>query len=472
MSAETLPVIRVVVKIHITSRYRLAQLRRTRRTRRALPRRCDPIGPPSPRLHPQSHAHLPVLRRQLALVVADGEVAGGRLGTGRGGGRNEREDREEGLGAIGAHGDVGAIEKREAGGGACGQHARRPDGLEDQREHPVGRQQARGGGAVGLDAPAQLHAAGAALWIGRRDCGSERQVGRRAGDEVERTELRRRCVAQVAVNNTDGRGIGGERLDGALRHQRALRLCLDADALGGAQAVRGHEQDRADAAADVEVPSRSPRSGGLNREPRGQQVVGAGAVSAAALPDVPIADQPVVDGVGRPALRLVGEQRADSGVGIGRRAVACIAFGACVSLRTFVHRSLRPRERSTHASVPTRGNMPRPILPEDRIHPAIREKIATNHADVVAEVQAALDANEFVVVGMAQNPHVAKARKALQAAGKTHHYLEYGSYVSQWRRRNALKMWTGWPTFPMVFHRGVLIGGASDLATWLGSSAS
>ena len=32
------------------------------------------------------------------------------------------------------------------------------------------------------------------------------------------------------------------------------------------------------------------------------------------------------------------------------------------------------------------------------------------------------------------------------------------------RRRLALKMWTGWPTFPMVFVKGVLIGGASDLA--------
>jgi monothiol glutaredoxin len=24
-------------------------------------------------------------------------------------------------------------------------------------------------------------------------------------------------------------------------------------------------------------------------------------------------------------------------------------------------------------------------------------------------------------------------------------------------------MWTGWPTFPMVFVKGVLVGGASDL---------
>jgi len=31
-------------------------------------------------------------------------------------------------------------------------------------------------------------------------------------------------------------------------------------------------------------------------------------------------------------------------------------------------------------------------------------------------------------------------------------------------RRLALKMWTGWPTFPMVFVKGVLIGGADELA--------
>jgi glutaredoxin-related protein len=42
-------------------------------------------------------------------------------------------------------------------------------------------------------------------------------------------------------------------------------------------------------------------------------------------------------------------------------------------------------------------------------------------------------------------------------------YLEYGSYFGPWRRRNALKMWTGWPTFPMVFVKGVLVGGAKEL---------
>jgi len=35
--------------------------------------------------------------------------------------------------------------------------------------------------------------------------------------------------------------------------------------------------------------------------------------------------------------------------------------------------------------------------------------------------------------------------------------------VSKWRPRSALKMWTGWGTFPMIFVNGTLIGGAQEL---------
>lgn len=113
--------------------------------------------------------------------------------------------------------------------------------------------------------------------------------------------------------------------------------------------------------------------------------------------------------------------------------------------------------------------MPRPILDEAHIHPAIRDRIANHHADIVKEVQAAIAAHPVVVVGMAQNPMPKKARKALDAAGIAHHYLEYGSYLNTWRRRNALKMWTGWPTFPMVFVKGTLVGGADDVAKLIDS---
>ena len=107
--------------------------------------------------------------------------------------------------------------------------------------------------------------------------------------------------------------------------------------------------------------------------------------------------------------------------------------------------------------------MPRPILEEAQIHPAIRDTVQNLHAEIVHNVQAATASNPVLVVGMAGNPFCKRARKALGTAGIAHHYLEYGSYFSEWRRRNALKMWSGWPTFPMVFVKGSLIGGADDL---------
>ncbi|HVV84130.1 MAG TPA: glutaredoxin domain-containing protein [Kofleriaceae bacterium] len=113
--------------------------------------------------------------------------------------------------------------------------------------------------------------------------------------------------------------------------------------------------------------------------------------------------------------------------------------------------------------------MPRPLLDEAHVHPAIRDKLAANHADIVDEVKAAIAAHDVVVVGMKQNPHPKRARKALTAHGTPFHYLEYGSYLNTWRRRTALKMWTGWPTFPMIFVKGVLVGGADDIERLIAS---
>jgi monothiol glutaredoxin len=108
--------------------------------------------------------------------------------------------------------------------------------------------------------------------------------------------------------------------------------------------------------------------------------------------------------------------------------------------------------------------MARKILDESLIHPAIRETVSAHNAGIVKEVEDAVAANAVVVVGMRQNPMPRHARKVLDNDRIAYKYLEYGSYFSGWRRRNALKMWTGWPTFPMVFVKGVFVGGAADLA--------
>jgi glutaredoxin-related protein len=107
--------------------------------------------------------------------------------------------------------------------------------------------------------------------------------------------------------------------------------------------------------------------------------------------------------------------------------------------------------------------MARPILDELHIHPAIRQTVATHFQETIQEVQSAAAQHRIVVVGMSGNPFVSKTRKLLDDQGFQFEYLAYGSYFNQWRRRNSLKMWTGWATFPMVFVDGVLIGGYRDL---------
>jgi monothiol glutaredoxin len=107
--------------------------------------------------------------------------------------------------------------------------------------------------------------------------------------------------------------------------------------------------------------------------------------------------------------------------------------------------------------------MPRLILDEAHIHPAVRETVSQQHRDVVETVRAAVAAHAVVVVGMRANPFPRKARALLDAAGIPHQYLEFGSYFSDWRPRTALKMWSGWSTFPLIFVQGVLVGGYTDL---------
>jgi monothiol glutaredoxin len=113
--------------------------------------------------------------------------------------------------------------------------------------------------------------------------------------------------------------------------------------------------------------------------------------------------------------------------------------------------------------------MTRHVLPETHVHSAIRAKIDALHSNIVDEVKSAIANNTIVVVGMSMNPFVKKARTTLDEFGSPYKYLAYGGYTSKWRERNALKMWTGWPTFPMIFVKGVLVGGAEDLAILIAS---
>lgn len=107
--------------------------------------------------------------------------------------------------------------------------------------------------------------------------------------------------------------------------------------------------------------------------------------------------------------------------------------------------------------------MSRPQLALDRVDAAVREKVVSDYADTVREVREAVETKDVVVIGMEYNPHVARARRALLKAGVEFTYLSYGGYTKEWRRRTAIKMWSGWHTFPQVFVKGTLIGGANEV---------
>lgn len=113
--------------------------------------------------------------------------------------------------------------------------------------------------------------------------------------------------------------------------------------------------------------------------------------------------------------------------------------------------------------------MSRNILPADRIDEGVRELVASEYADTMQEVIHAVESEPIVVIGMEFNPHCVRARKALKSADVDFTYLSYGGYTREWRRRTAIKMWSGWQTYPQVFVKGVLIGGATELINMLES---
>lgn len=105
----------------------------------------------------------------------------------------------------------------------------------------------------------------------------------------------------------------------------------------------------------------------------------------------------------------------------------------------------------------------RKILAAEKIDGAAASLMKSFQADAVNDVEGAVAKYGAVVVGMGGNPFVKRACKALTEAGVEFHFMSYGSYMSQWKKRLAIKLWSGWPTFPQVFIKGVLVGGCTDL---------
>jgi monothiol glutaredoxin len=109
----------------------------------------------------------------------------------------------------------------------------------------------------------------------------------------------------------------------------------------------------------------------------------------------------------------------------------------------------------------------RDTLPDAKIDTHAARAMESFHSQTVAEVKMAVSQNRVVVVGMKQNPFVSKVRKLLKEKSIPFEYLEYGSYTSKWKPRLAIKLWSGWPTFPQVYVEGKLIGGFAEISSYL-----
>ena len=109
----------------------------------------------------------------------------------------------------------------------------------------------------------------------------------------------------------------------------------------------------------------------------------------------------------------------------------------------------------------------RKILSPEKLDGLAIKAISGFHPEMIKTVEEAIQANKIVIVGMAQNPFVKKARKALDEKHMSFKYVELGNYFSMWKERLAIKLWSGWPTFPQVFVEGKLIGGFKELELWL-----
>jgi len=95
-------------------------------------------------------------------------------------------------------------------------------------------------------------------------------------------------------------------------------------------------------------------------------------------------------------------------------------------------------------------------------HPTAEQAISSFHPNIVGQVQQAVQQHDVVVVGMFLNPYVLWVRLVLRQNKIPYHYLQYGGYLSKWKHRLAIKIWSAWPTFPQVFVKGSLIGGCSE----------
>ena len=92
-----------------------------------------------------------------------------------------------------------------------------------------------------------------------------------------------------------------------------------------------------------------------------------------------------------------------------------------------------------------------------------QNEIALFQQSFVEELQCMINNFDIVVIGVQLDPKNRQVSSLLH--GSKHNVKEH--YLRPWlmdkRKKLAVRLWSGWPTFPQIFIRGMLIGGEQEL---------
>ncbi|GMI50383.1 hypothetical protein ScalyP_jg7591 [Parmales sp. scaly parma] len=86
-----------------------------------------------------------------------------------------------------------------------------------------------------------------------------------------------------------------------------------------------------------------------------------------------------------------------------------------------------------------------------------------NDAALKEVKEAVATQNSIVIVGMQYNPFCSKAVSVLKKANFEAKYVGIGGYFSKYSERQAVKVWSGWPLIPIVFVKGEVVGGFTEI---------
>ena len=108
-----------------------------------------------------------------------------------------------------------------------------------------------------------------------------------------------------------------------------------------------------------------------------------------------------------------------------------------------------------------------------KIHALISEeaqaRLSDFHQPLIEQLQQEIHSHDIVVVGLAYQPSTQRVIKELNKLDCLTQCIEISPWIGSSEKRLAIKIWSGWPSFPQIFVRGMLIGGELELGNFVAS---